>query len=419
MPENPPRPLSESKQRKIAHTQAKEGAFHKRTKESLAKAKEARDRAKYVEQGEIERLVLGTRGAKYDAAAYKAAPVDETGNIPEKGAKRRKAARVYSRTHDFSGQIKKEQERLEDLTEKTKELERGSLSRLILGTRGKKYNRALYNKETTKEEIQEALAKAEREQIPFHPPVPKKIIDITPPAIQEEAPRTTRPYVEQKEPLQADMEPLAEEKQNPDNGEEAFSEEPPDLSAEAHIGRVSSTIASAEEALLKNEKEAVAAAGRLVRAEQRGFAADVARTGKTGKNVFWTRIWSFIKGASIPFALLAAAASGKSAIDNYNTRPAVSRSVSGEDGNHQSIAQAQLSAESAADTVSFEEAHLPVESELVADEEQALTPEERQELLRQNPEGYEPSGAEEARLRALAAAQEPVRGVEPPSASEE
>ncbi len=426
MSEHPPKKLSRGKQREVARAYALKENLHTQTKEAIAQAKEARKRAKYVERGVLERAVdavvditVGTPpNKKYMKTVYEKALVDPTQNVPETGPERRKAAREYSRTHNISGQIKEEQRRLEELSIQTKRLQTGPITRTVLGKRSRKYEEALFQGKNTKEEIESQLAQTAEEKLKFRAPKPKKIIDITPPVTQEEAPRGRRPYVEPRQSSSWETEPVEEEKQTPEQ-EEVIVEEVPDLSAEAHIDRVNKKMASEEEVGINYERNARAAVGRMVRAEQRGFAVDVARTGKIGKNVFWTRIWSFIKGASIPFALLLAAAGAKTAVDNYNSRPTVSRSVSGEDVDYQSIAQAQISPEEVGDTVSFEEVRLPVESELVADEEQALTPEEREELLAQNPEGYEPSGVEEARLRAQAAAQGPVRGLEPPSAPEE
>lgn len=417
MSEHPPKKLSRGKQREVARAYAIRENLHTKTKEAIAEAKEARKRAKYVERGALERAVdalvdvtVGTPpNKKYMETVYEKAPVDPTQDLPETGRERRKAAREYSRTHNISGQIEEEERRLKKLHKQTGHLQTGPITRTVLGKRTRKYEEALFEGKNTKEEIESQLAQTAQEKLKFRTPKPRKIIDITPSVAEQEPPRRVRPYVQPRQEAEAGS--VDEEISTIVENEPETEQEAPDFSAEAHVERVAGTIASTEQALTNHERAAVAAAGRIVRAEERGFRADVARTGKTGKNVFWTRIWSFIKGASIPFALLAAAAGGKAAVDSYNARPSISRSVDTVD--HQSIAQAQISPEEFGETVSFQEVSSEAETQ---GQDETLTPQDRQEILRQQPEGYEPVGVEEARLRAEAAAQEPVRGIEPPDA---
>lgn len=187
MSENPPKPLSRGKERKVARELALEADLDGHTQKSIEKAKEARRRAKYVERGPLQRslergllesLVPNANLKKYDKEVFESAPIDETQNLPATGPGRRKAAREYSRTHNLSGQIQEEQKRLEKLRVQTKRLKTGPVTRAVIGRRTRKYESALFAGATTKEGIQESLEQAKEEKLSFHPPVPGKIIEV-------------------------------------------------------------------------------------------------------------------------------------------------------------------------------------------------------------------------------------------------
>lgn len=180
--EKPPRnkELSRGKARKVARTYAKKEGLRTKAVSALKEAQEAEDRAEYVKRGELRRLVFGTRGRKYDERVYKEAPVDNPAEAPEKGGKRRRAVREYSRIHGVPAQIRKDQERLRTLIDEAKRLETGPLIRLVTGTRSHKHDSSLYEGASTTEDIEEALDRTAEEKMVFRAPKPRRIINITP-----------------------------------------------------------------------------------------------------------------------------------------------------------------------------------------------------------------------------------------------
>lgn len=394
MSEHPPKNLSRGQQRKVARTFARKEGLHAQTAKALEQAKEAHDRALYVEEGSLTRAVFGTRGKEYDKKVFGAAPVEETQDIPETGPVRRRAARAYSRAHDLSGQIKREKRRLKTLKEQTGYIQTGPVTRAIIGGRGKAYERSLYKNEDTKEGIEEALAEAKEKKLTFRTPKKRKIIDITPPAYTEREVGTSE--VAEDEPSQIELET---EGTGTDVDEEA------DFSAEAHTERIAADIRSVEDLITQNEVASQRAARRMMEREHRGFEIDAQRTGKLGKGVFWTRIGAFLKGLATSALLVGAGVGAKTMVERMNTDTDAGTPTRGE------------TYSSTAPRVSLEEAEMDTSGGMGGTEETPLSLEEARDLLEQRPEGYVAlDPLEEARLRVRAAEQNGIGGFEPPDA---
>lgn len=300
MSERPPRneELSRGKARKVARTYAKKEGLRTKAVTALKEAQEAEDRAEYVKRGELRRLVFGTRGKKYDEQVYKEAPVDNPTEVPEKGGKRRRAVREYSRIHDVPAQIRTEQERLRTLIDEAKRLETGPLTRLVTGTRSHKYDSSLYEGANTTEDIEEALDRTAEEKMVFRAPKPRRIINITPNAPTEKS---------EKKPLPEDIDEGAE---GVEYGATAPVDEAyvPTLTSEADIeqqvGEAELRGFAYEQLNERGEQEVVTMTERQMEravagAEYRGMEREYARRGKSaGKASLWRRARALLSVAS-------------------------------------------------------------------------------------------------------------------------
>lgn len=306
--------LSRGKKRKVARTYVKKAGLRKQAEASLKEAIKAEDHAEYVKRDPLRRMISGVRRTKpfdssYDDALYAKAPVEETESVPEKGGKRRRAVREYSKTHDVPGQIRKEQERLKELIKEIKRLETGPLTRAVIGARRAEYEERLFEGATTKEEIEKALQNTAEKKLKFRQPTPRRIINITPVA------RTER--VEKKLPLEDDIEDVESERVSEGADQTRAHveiENAPTITSEEDL-----EVAVAEAELRGFARELDGQRGysddmgvvtmterqmekAVAGAEYRGLEAEFARSGKrAGKAPFWRRARAWLSAVGALF----------------------------------------------------------------------------------------------------------------------